>query len=79
MENIYLYAGIISIVYFVIKFVEMRFVNKESKPIKVLITDTVVVFVCSILANFLFEQFDSVKNMVNLKHATNVFTGPAEF
>ena len=79
MENIYLYAGIVSIVYFVIKFVEMRFVNKENKPLKVLIRDTVIVFVCSILANFIFEQFDTVKDLVNLKEPTNVFTGPAEF
>ena len=33
MENIFVVAGIISVIFFIVKFLEMRFVEKESKPL----------------------------------------------
>ena len=56
MNNIFLVAGIISVIFFIVKFLEMRFVDKESKPLKFLIRDTVVVYVSVISGNFVYEQ-----------------------
>ena len=56
MNNIFLVAGIISVIFFIVKFLEMRFVDKESKPLKFLIRDTVVVYVSVVSGNFVYEQ-----------------------
>jgi hypothetical protein len=44
MDNIFFIAAIISIIFFIAKFIEMRFVEKENKPLKILIRDNIVVF-----------------------------------
>ena len=56
MENIFVVAGIISVIFFIVKFLEMRFVEKESKPLKFLIRDTLVVYVSVVAGNFVYEQ-----------------------
>lgn len=60
MDNIFLVAGIISIIFFVAKFLEMRYVEKESKPLKILIRDSLVVYVCVVAGMFILEQLTPV-------------------
>jgi hypothetical protein len=57
MENIFLIATTISIIYFILKFVEMKFVDKETKPLKVLIRDTLLVFFSVIVGVSIIDQF----------------------
>jgi hypothetical protein len=56
MDNIFVVAGIIAVIFFIVKFLEMRFVEKESKPLKFLIRDTLVVYVSVVAGNFIYEQ-----------------------
>ena len=82
MDNIFLLAGIISVIYFIVKFMEMRYVEKESKPLKLLIKDTIVVFVSIISGNFVYEQLTPVikDNMLNGGNSAPVaFTDDAPF
>jgi hypothetical protein len=79
MENSFIYATIISVIFFIIKFIEMRFINRETKPLKVLFMDSFIVFICSILAQFVFEQFDNAKDLINSTEPTQVFMGKADF
>ena len=44
MDNIFIVAAIISLVFFISKFIEMRFVEKETKPLKLLIRDSLLVY-----------------------------------
>jgi len=60
MNNIFLVAGIISVIFFIVKFLEMRFVDKESKPLKFLIRDTLIVYVSVVSGNFVYEQLTPV-------------------
>ena len=60
MDNIFLVAGIISIIFFVAKFLEMQYVEKESKPLKILIRDALVVYVCVVVGMFILEQLTPV-------------------
>ena len=53
MENIFIIAAVISFIFLIIKFIEMRFVEKESKPLKLLIRDTLVVYISVIFGNFI--------------------------
>ena len=67
MENVFVLAGIVSFVFFVAKFIEMRFIEKESKPFKILVRDTLLVYVCCIIAFFVFDQ---LKPMIQVEKNT---------
>jgi len=57
MDNVFIQAGIISVLYLLIKFGEMRLVLKENKPIKLLMRDTIIVYISSIIGMYIIEQF----------------------
>lgn len=72
MENIFIIATIISITFFIVKFIEMRFIQKESKPLKFLIRDALLVYFSVIISNFVINQINPVVNSV--QKITPVFT-----
>lgn len=72
MENIFIIAAIISITFLIFKFIEMRFIEKESKPLKVLIRDALLVYFSVIISNFIINQINPVVN--NIQKITPVFT-----
>jgi hypothetical protein len=76
--NIFIVAGVISVIFFVIKFIEMRFVEKESKPLKYLVRDSLLVYFSVISGHFVLEQVHSVEGVETVKTPT-VFTGNPEF
>jgi RsiW-degrading membrane proteinase PrsW (M82 family) len=50
----------VAIVYFLLKFMEMKFVDADNqKPVKVLVRDSIVVCISSILAVFILNQFEN--------------------
>jgi len=65
MENIYITALIISFLYLLCKFIEMRFITKENKPIKNIIIDTIFVYFCVIVGFFLISQFNLKTKSLN--------------
>ena len=56
MENIFIIAAVVSIIFFIAKFIEMRFVEKENKPLKLLIRDSLLVYFSVIFGHFMLEQ-----------------------
>jgi hypothetical protein len=60
MDNIYIISGIIAFVFFLGKFIEMRFIEKESKPLKTIVKDTLLVYVCTIIAFIILEQLKPI-------------------
>jgi hypothetical protein len=56
MDNVFLNAGIIAVVYLLIRFAEMRIVLKESKPLKELAKDTLLVYFSIVLGIYVIEQ-----------------------
>lgn len=60
MENIFIVAAVISITYLIAKFIEMRFIEKENKPLKLLIRDSLLVYFSVIFANFILEQLNPI-------------------
>lgn len=73
MTNIFIIAAVISITFLIVKFLEMRYIEKESKPLKILIRDTLVVYFSVIIANFVMDQINLItKN--GSKTITPVFT-----
>jgi hypothetical protein len=62
MDNIFLVAGIISVIFFIAKFLEMRYIDEEPKPLKLLIRDSLLVYVSVVTGNFIVEQLNPVIN-----------------
>jgi hypothetical protein len=60
MDNIFVISGIISFTFFIAKFIEMRFIEKESKPLKLLIRDSLLVDFSVIVSYFIIDQLKSV-------------------
>jgi len=77
MNNIFVHAGIIAVVYSLIKFVEMRMILKEARPVKELLKDTIMVYLSAIAGMFIIDQMDQVT--MTGKKSTNVFVGNPEF
>jgi hypothetical protein len=75
MENIFLLSGIVALIFLIVKFMELRFVEKENKALKFLIRDSLLVYFCVLGGHFLYDQFRPVvKNGI-----TPVFTGTPDF
>lgn len=80
MDNIFIIATVISIVFLISKFIEMRFIDNESKPLKLLIRDTLLVYFSVISGYFIMEQLKPVLETVGETiSAPQVFTGNPEF
>jgi len=79
MDNIFLVAGVISVIYFIAKFLEMRYIDKEPKPLKFLIRDTLLVYVSVILGGFVIEQLKPVINETEIPAAPLAFTDNPPF
>ena len=60
MENIFLIAAIVSVIFLIVKFMEMRFIEKENKPLKFLLRDTLVVYVSVITGIFIITQLEPI-------------------
>jgi len=80
MGNIFIIAFIIAIVFLIVKFTEMRFIEKESKPLKLLIRDALLVYFSVIAGNFLLEQINPfIQNGGEAIVNTPVFTDNPSF
>jgi len=60
MDNIFVIAAIISVIFFIAKFIEMRFVEKESKPLKLLIRDSLLVYFSVVFGDFIIGQINPI-------------------
>lgn len=60
MDNIFIIAALISIIFLISKFLEMRFIEKESKPLKLLIRDTLLVYFSVVVGHFVLKQVNPI-------------------
>tara|TARA_B100001063_G_scaffold52620_1_gene46558 strand:+ start:13735 stop:13968 length:234 start_codon:yes stop_codon:yes gene_type:complete len=75
-SSIFLTAVAVAISYLIFRFIEMRLILKENKPIKLLARDTLLVYLSVLLGNFVMSQFGSTSMG---KKMTEVFTNVPEF
>ena len=79
MDNIFLVAGIISVIYFIAKFLEMRYIDDEPKPLKFLIRDSLLVYVSVVCGSFIIDQLQPVINDTEIPSAPLAFTDNPSF
>jgi len=67
MEKVFILSIIVTCLFVFIKVFEMKFVDKEWKPLKTIVRDAVIVFVCSLVGSFFLFQIDgSVTDFLNV-------------
>jgi hypothetical protein len=79
MDNIFVTAAIISVIFIIAKFIEMRFIDKEAKPLKFLIRDALLVYVSVIMGYFILGQLKPMIQEGGAISTPQVFTGNPEF
>jgi hypothetical protein len=79
MDNIFIIAAIVSVIFVIAKFIEMRFVDKEAKPLKLLIRDALLVYISVIIGYFILGQLKPIIQDGGAISAPQVFTGNPEF
>jgi hypothetical protein len=79
MDNIFVIAAIISVIFLIAKFIEMRFIEKESKPLKLLIRDSLLVYFSVIVGYFIIEQLKLATQNGGDNKITPVFTDNPDF
>jgi hypothetical protein len=76
MNIIFLNAAIVSVIYFVIKLLEIKFVDKKEINIKLVFRDTLIVFFSVIVSYYLLEQ---IKPMIYGDFSTSTNAHPQVF
>ena len=88
MEKTLALAGLITLLFCICKILEMKYIDKEWKPIKHLVRDSLIVFITSFLGVFIYLRGQgTVTDFVNVitenksldLKGTQVFTGDPEF
>ncbi len=69
-------ALIISIVYLLFKFIEMRFIIKKNKPLKELVREALLVYLSILAGYFIIEQIIPLKSALQVP---KVFTDTPDF
>ena len=77
MNNYLLTGLVVSIIYFLLRFIEMR-INQDNRPLKELFRDALIVFLASASGGYILEQFNfSLTD--NVKEVPNVFVNDPGF
>ena len=76
-NSIFYLSGAISVIYLIVKFLEMKFIIKEKKPLKHIFRDALIVYFSSIGGYYLLQQFQPITENLNEKVAA--FTNPPDF
>ena len=79
MNNQVITSIIISLLYLITKFIEMRFILQENKPFKQLFIDSLIVFICSMMCLILLDQFNLNELIGNIKPIPSVFVNIPDF
>lgn len=88
MEKIFTVAVLVTFLFCLVKFVEMKFIEKELKPLKVVVRDALIVFLCSGVGAFMYFHLDgNIADFLNVvtdtktlnTSATQIFTDEPGF
>ena len=74
-KSVLLNGFIISFLFLIAKFIEMRFITKENVPPKILVRDALLVYASVILAHYILSQLNNKQT----KEFVEVFTDTLSF
>lgn len=72
-DNVFIFAGLVAVLYLILKIFEMKYVEGEMKPIKNIVRDVFIVFVCSFASAVIsFKMNGSIHDFFNVITQTKV-------
>jgi len=77
--NIFIIAAVISFIFVIVKFIEMRFIEKDTKPLKYIIRDALLVYFSVISGHFILEQLKPIIQENGESYITPVFMDNPDF
>ena len=68
--NTYTFVGalVIAGLYLLMRFLEMRFILKENKPLKILLREAVMVYLSVLGGDFIIQQLEPLKAIAGAHH-----------
>lgn len=88
MEKVFIVAIFATILFSIIKFIELRYLEKEQKPLKFVVRDTIIVFLSCLVSSFSFFYLENyISDFFNIvtetktlnTNATQIFTDAPGF
>ena len=73
----FLLATVIAVIYIIFLFLEMRFILKENKPLKLLFRDGILVYLSVLLGSFIYQELMSSSR--SIIKTPSVFTDTPDF
>jgi hypothetical protein len=58
MERELIISTLVTVLFSVLKFIEMKYIDKESRPMKLFVRDSILVFICTFVCCYVFFTFD---------------------
>ena len=68
-------CSVVAFLFLLFKFIEMRFIEKENKPLKTIVKDTLIVFISTFVGITVIEQFPNITE----ESQASVFTNKPDF
>jgi hypothetical protein len=67
MEKVFIISIFVTLLFCVVKFLEMKFVDKEIKPLKYVVRDSLIVLLCtSVATTVVFNMNNSISEFFNV-------------
>jgi len=82
-ETVFLLAFFTTTLFLLLRFIEMKFIDKEYKPLKILLRDGIMVFSSTLITAYILSNMNgSIKDFMNVitetktlnPEATQIFT-----
>tara|TARA_B110000285_G_scaffold216326_1_gene263534 strand:+ start:4720 stop:4965 length:246 start_codon:yes stop_codon:yes gene_type:complete len=81
MENVYFISILISIIFLIFKIIDIKLLKRDEVVLKVIVRDTMVVFLSVFIGMLVSEQLGevSVSKIFDTRDAVSAFTNNPEF
>lgn len=80
MDNIFIISGVISIIFTLFKFLEMRIMDVEhKKPLKYLVRDSLLVYFSVVVGSFIIDQVSPSINDIVSHQQPAIFSSEPDF
>ena len=77
--SVFYNAAAVAVIYLFVRFIEMRFIVKETKPLKVLFRDGLIVYLSTVAGYYVLEQIQPLTNGTLESGKVAAFTNQPDF
>jgi hypothetical protein len=75
MQKVFLVSIIVTALFCFLKFAEMKYIDKELKPLKFIVRDAFIVLICSVIGcSIIFNYDSSISEFFNIVTDTTTIT-----